>query len=271
MAVRKGWHVKDLRRTLRKQRWLIPVGQVTGVLSLGVLLTWLVVQRVGVGGSAVAVACLLLPALVALGFSGRLTEISAGGVTARFREASRQPVNNLTVKAERLISASKGQPLELDGWMAVHELDYLRPVVLELRLGRQYDPTPFAYYIRKLSASYPRFAFVVVVKESGEHVCHIAASLMLTWVGRDDWPSAEQLSRVNSFLIAVSDDHIKGLLRAREIRTETATQSTGLAEALRSMSGTADEALLVLDEKNHPYGILERTTAMTELILALAN
>lgn len=261
-----------LRQGLRKQRWLVPVGQVTGVLGLGVLLTWLVVQTIGVGGSAVAVTCLLLPALVALGFSGRLSEISAGGVTAKFREAGKQPVNNLTVKAEALVSASKGQAAELDSWMAIHELDYLLPVVLELRLGRQYDDTVFAFYIRRLSASYPRFAFVVVVKdESREHICHISAALMLTWVGQDDRPSAEQASRLDSFLSAVRNGHAKALLRTPEVRTETVTQRTRLADALRTMSSTADETLLVLDDQKRPYGILDRTTAISELILALAS
>src|SRR6266702_2705852 len=70
---------------LRKQRWLLSVVLVAAVLGLGVLLTWLVVERMGIHGGAVAVSCLLLPALVVLAFTGRLSEISAGGVTARFR------------------------------------------------------------------------------------------------------------------------------------------------------------------------------------------
>jgi len=56
------------------------------------VLTWLVVQRIGVGGSAVAVACLLLPALVALGFSGRLTGVPpAGSRIATMCPHERQP------------------------------------------------------------------------------------------------------------------------------------------------------------------------------------
>lgn len=256
---------------LSKQRWLIPVAQVTGVLGLGVLLTWLVVAKMGVRGSAVAVACLLLPALVGLGFSGRLSEISAGGVTAKFREAGKQPVNNLTVKAEACVHAMKGGAAELEAWMTVHAHDYLQPVVLELRLNQQYDSAVFAGYIRRLRASYPRFAFVVVVDESGAHICHISAALMQTWVGKDDWPSAEQLDRVTSFLLDVTHGYTKALLRIPEVRTETAIQSTRLADALRTMNSTADETLLVLDDQKRPYGILEQVSAISELILALAS
>jgi hypothetical protein len=250
---------------------LIPVVKVIGVLGLGVLLTWLVVKYMGIRGGAVAVTCLLLPALIALAFSGQLSEISAGGITAKFRKAGKQPVRGLMVKADAFASVGKGAPGQLRQWINEHADDRELPVILTVRLGEPYVGPIFRDYVDQLRESFTRFTFVVVLDQSGAHVCHISSQLVMAWAARRGDQFKENGQRIEQFLSHVSEADTGALLRTPGVRSETVTKSTKLTDALKIMNGAETDVLLVLDEQKHPRGILQLITALSEILLAMTS
>jgi hypothetical protein len=70
----------------RKARDLQAVLGAVMFIVLGIGVVWFVKNHVGIKGDAVLICVLLLPALLYLAISGRLSEISgSGGVGAKFR------------------------------------------------------------------------------------------------------------------------------------------------------------------------------------------
>ena len=250
---------------------LTPVVKIIGVLGLGVLLTWLVVKYMGIHGGAVAVTCLLLPALIALAFAGQLSEISAGGITAKFREAGKQPVKRLMVKADAIASVGKGAPRQLGQWINEHADDRELPVILTVRLGEPYVGPIFRDYVVQLSESFPRFNFIVVLDRSGAHICRISSQLVIAWAARHGDQFQENPQRIEQFLYHISEADTGALLRTPGVRRETVTKSTKLTDALKIMNGIETDVLLVLNEQRHPCGIIELVTALSEILVAMTS
>jgi hypothetical protein len=250
---RPEWQLADL---LLAVKILLTIG-------LGILITWIVVVGMGIHGDAIAIACLLIPPLVVLTFSGRLSEISAGGVTARFRKASRRPVRNLMARAiAPTLTVRKQSEQELHSWVAANEHNYQLPVVLSLRLGQSYDTGVFLTYLNLLSRTFPRFAFVAFLDQSGAHVCHTAPAIILARHAESDVELSWLLE-----LVQLSDT--VALLGTPGMQRRTVTSSTRLAKAIRRMKDNAEVKLLVVDSAGQPVGVLEQGSALSELVLSL--
>jgi hypothetical protein len=247
---------------------------ILAVLGLGVLIAWVVVDELGIHGGAVAVACLVIPLLVALTFSDRLSEISfgGGGVSAKFRDAAKRPVTTAVAAAVEPGSA----PIEkrsmewLDNWIEEHGNEYSLPVMLSLRQGEKYDENVFRYYVMKLNSIFPKFAFVVILDKFGSHVGHISPKVILA----SDNPNARvngQVSLISQLINNVWEGQTEALFKIYGMRRATVTSATQLAEALQIMKDLKVEELLVVNALNTPSGVLEQAAVLSQLVLELTS
>jgi hypothetical protein len=262
---------RTARRSAGRLDELIVVVEIVVTIGLGILTMWVVVVAMGIRGDAVAIACLVIPPLVALAFSGRLAEISAGGVTAKFRRTSRRPVRNLMARAiAPTLGVEKGSLAALENWIAANRQHSELPVVLSLRLGQNYDLPTFARYLWSLSNIFPRFAFVAILKPSGEHVSHISPERILRGRALNYGIVLEDDADLGNFLDMVKLGDIDELLRFPGMQRKTVTSSTRLAKAVRRMKNAGEAKLLVVDSADQPVGVLEQSAALSELVLSLA-
>ena len=66
-------------------------------LAFGLLTLWIMRSMLLMQQDAVLVAILLVPVIVYLILSGKLLEINAGGVSAKFNDAAQRPLFNMVV------------------------------------------------------------------------------------------------------------------------------------------------------------------------------
>jgi hypothetical protein len=238
-------------------------------LGLGVLTAWIVVDELGIHGVAVAVACLVIPLLVALTFSDRLSEISfgGGGVSAKFRDIARRPVKAAVIDAVEpgLAPIEKGSSERLTNWIAEHSYEYDLPVILSLRQGRNYDNGAFSDYVQRMSWAFPKFAFVTILDKSGSHVGHFSPKVIPQSSGD------ERMSLINQLLDSVREGRTEALFEIYGMRRETVTSATQLAQALRIMRDAQVEELLVVNSLNRPSGVLEQAAVLSQLVLELTS
>ena len=127
----------------------------------------------------------------------------------------------------------------------------------------------FLRYLRSLSNSFPRFAFVAILDRSGAHVCHAPPEAIFRRNALNQDIPLDRDRDLNSLLEAVRRGNVHELLRIPGMQRQTATSSMRLAKAIRRMKEAATAKLLVVDSANRPVGVLEQGVALSELILSL--
>jgi CBS domain-containing protein len=245
---------------------------VLAVLSLGIFMTWLVVVGLGIHGAAVAVTCLVLPAIAALAFSDHLSEITAGGFSAKFRKTAKRPVKTLMVSAvtPAYLPMRKGGLRDLDVWITHNAHNSLLPVVLTLELHEQYSAPVLQHYVAGLSRRFPHFAFVAVLDEQGRHLCHVEPSAILD-SPHDDTGGHPARSFAEELVRLIRDGQVQALYGLPSMRRETVRASASLKKALQLMRAAHSARLLVVDANNRPVGVLEQADALTELMLSVTG
>jgi hypothetical protein len=248
--------------------------EILAILGLGVLTAWVVVDELRIRGGAVAVACLVIPLLVALTFSDRLSEISfgGGGVNAKFRDAAKRPVKTAVSDAvePRLAPIEKRNIDWLDSWIAEHSYEYNLPVILSLRQGQKYDDFVFLQYVVRLNRTFPKFAFVAILDKSGSHIGHMSPKVILGSANYNVGIN-EGVPLINRILDDVRECRTEALFKIDGIRRETVTPATQLVQALRIMRDLRVEELLVVNSLNSPSGVLEQTAVLRQLVLELTS
>ena len=272
-AAERAWLARRFAALLYPPHAAGPI-EVLGVLVAGVFMAWFVDRIVGISGTAVAVACLVLPALVVLAFSGRLSEISVGGLSAKLREAERQPVSRLMVGEVLSVAGAitKGTLDELDRWIRRHQPDRQLPIILTLQLGAPYAYDVFRRYLDRLRRTFPNFMFVVVTDAQGGYLCHTRPA---AFVPPDRDIDIDRTfynpESVHRFLTDVREADASAVRRFPLMQQNATSMSTPLSEALANMRAGGDEALLVLDEQRHPRGVLEQVDALKALLAAVTS
>lgn len=235
-------------------------------LALGFVAVWLSKQVLDVEGEALFVFLILVPIVVYTVLSGRLSELRAGGLEAKFVSIVEQPVESASETIEPSVGemeiVAKAGARELQ--RQVHNLDQSVPIILTLTLGREgfYDREVWLRYMEALS-QYRNFKFVVLLDENSRFIAYIPSWAMLQLL------RMEALGR--EFVRIISDGDIRELSRYPGVVTKTiSTKSTNL-EALREMTAQNIEALVVIDEDRALRGIVEREQLLSRLLLGLAS
>jgi len=252
------------RQSLRRET----VGIVVTVLflALGFLSMWLSKEFLKLEGEAVLVFLLLVPIIVYTIFSGRLSELRAGGLEAKFVNVAGQSAEFASETIEpsvgemEVVAKEGARQLQRQ----LERLDESKPITLTLTLGKEgyYHREVWLRYMEALS-QYRNFRFVVILDHENKFVAYIPSWAML------------QILRMEAlgeeFVRHINEGEIRELRQYPGVVTRTiSTKSTNL-DALREMTAQNLEALIVIDEDQRLKGVVEREQILSKLLLGMAR
>jgi len=246
----------------RKDRDLQAVLGAVVFIALGIGVVWFVKNHVGIKGDAVLISVLLLPALLYLAISGRLSEISGpGGVGAKFRATGAAPVHGDIQPTIDLQEVPKGGP-QLLQTLRPHLADG-RPRVLTFKLDGTafFTPVMVREYMALLGAT--RGANLVAFVGADDRVHGYMRAERFAALVRAD-AAGEMVQRLNA------PDAAQQLALLPGVVTKSLTVGTSNTEALRIMTDYRLNVALIVDRDGHIAGVIERVQLISTMLLAAA-
>jgi len=238
-------------------------------LGLGFGAIYIVAQVADVKDGVVLAAVLIVPALLYLLLSGRVSDFKGpGGIEVRLSEVASQPIPmpnkdaaSGTLSYERVRAVERGRTESF--------LEHIRditpddPVVLTLTLGSgPIDGKAAADYARGLT-QFPRFRFVAIVDSHGKLISYMQESAFRHLVESDVVDTVALLSHIEHKDV--------GAVRAYPgMIVSSVTRRTSIAESLREMERLRTNALLVTQD-GRIDGIVERDHVANALLLSLVD
>ena len=242
------------------------VGASLMFVMLGLLFVWLAKRYLKLDGDAVLVALLVLPAVIYMIFSGRLSELKAGGLEAKFAGVAAAPVEPASESvagsvAEMQMVAKLGTG-ELK--RRLQRLDESKPITLTLTTGKDlyYDRSALRTYVEELSR-FRNFKFVIVLDHENRLVAYLPS-----------WALSQILKLEalgDEFVRMLNEDRIGELRQYPGIITHAISTSSNNVEALREMTRQNIEAVVVVDGDRRVRGVVEREQILSKLLLAMAR
>ena len=232
------------------------------VLGIGVII---VARAVGVTGEVTLVVLLVLPILIYFGTSGRISEFTAGGVSAKFAQttsASAWDGDDHIVSIEPTQEITKGGVSPYHFEQIRSRLEKEQSVTLTLTLGGSYQPKALLQYLDVLNTS-PDFKFVVFKDRQGQFVAYAPHWLLERILNQDELGY--------EFVDAINQNEAQKLLLYPGIIKNTITTKATNKDALTEMMNQGLEAILVIDENKQLKGIVEREQVLSRMMLALAK
>lgn len=230
-------------------------------LAAAIGAVWFVQSILGITGDAILVALLILPLVLYLALSGRVRELTAGDLSVKLNEVSREPVGQV---ASQYIAADIGP--QSDPTRPLMKTDPNRPHVVTLSQGGEtYKREDVLGRLRELAAMSP-VPLLIVLDDRERVLAYMTYRSALDVLQRAE--RGEQfIELVNSGDPDVFDDG--GGFSA--VRTETLPHTATNAEALSTMETTGLDTLVVIDQKGRFAGIVERDRVLSRMMLALVS
>lgn len=223
-------------------------------------------KYIGTIGDTVIITILLLPILIYLIFSGRLSGLKAGDLEAKFVDITVQSIEiaseTITPSVNDMVIVKKQGAREL--LKNIPELNKSKPIILTLILGTStsYFYESWFKYMEALS-QFNTFKFVVFLDKDKKFIAFITSRAIL------------QILRIeslgNEFINTLNDNKIQELkLFPGIVSTTISTMSTNI-EALSEMTKQNLDALIVIDKNLKLEGVVEREQLLSKLILGMAK
>ena len=251
---------------MNKQREGVNIALSILFLGLGFLSMWLAKIWFGLQGEAVYAVLLLAPLVVYAILSGRLSELKAGGLEAKFATIASQTVEITSETVEPSVDemsvVMKGGVRELR--IQFQNLDESHPIILTLILGRSgyYHRDALVDYMEAL-LQYRNFRFVVILDQENRFVAYLPSWTM--WQILRKGPLGEELVAI------INDGRLRDLQAFPGVVTRTITTRTNNLDALRELTSMNLEALVVIDENKHLKGVVLREQVLSKLFLGLSK
>ncbi|MGO7964705.1 hypothetical protein [Rhizobium ruizarguesonis] len=211
-------------------------------IPIAILLA-LILNYFQIGESTTFIALLLLPLGVWGIASGTISEISAGGVGLKFKEAADASVKTLPLTnfVEDFQAVEKGGLSAIEGF--TRNLEPGKPVALLLRLGRAgyYQPSAVALYLQALSSFDPELT-LVVVGENGKYAAAADGRAVINFL-TDQSDSFRAQAR---FREAIDFENASKLLTLPGFTDASIAADASNADALRMMDESLRKTLVVL-------------------------
>ena len=228
-------------------------------LAAGIFAVWFVQSVLEVEGDAILVAFLVVPLLLYLTLSGRVSEFAAGSLSVKLSEVGREPVGQV---ATQYVTADVG-PMR-DPHEPGVKTDPNRAQVVTLRPGRgDYERDEVLGHLKSIGAPVP---FLIVLDDRERVVAYMTFRSALDVLGREKRGDLF-IELVNGADPDAFDD--SGGFSA--VKTETLPHNATNAEALATMEETGLDALVVVDRKGRFEGIIERDRVLSRMMLALVS
>jgi CBS domain-containing protein len=257
---------KQQRLALLKAE-LAALGGALLFVALGFAAILLVAKVADVKDGTVLASLLILPALLYLLLSGRVSDLKGpGGLEVQLAKVANQtiPVAGhehdtaaLAFEAVRPVERGRAESF-LD---RVRNITPSDPVVLTLTMGSgPIDGTTAADYARGLT-QFPRFRFVAVLNDDGTLLCYMDESAFRHVIEADVVDAAALLHNI--------EHEVTGKVRGFSgMISTTVAPGASVADALRSMDEARTDALLVTED-GRIKGIVERDRLANALLLSL--
>ena len=234
-------------------------------LLLGFFAIWFSKMYLRIEGDALFVSLLLVPVAIYLILSGRLSEIKApGGLEAKFINTSKQSVEIAleVTSMEDIQVVPKGLARPQVIREKISHLDRLKPIILTLKLGKNYDRQAILQYIQGLS-QFQTFRFVVLLNQENKFEAYILSQAM--------WQILQNRVLGKEFVGHINNGEIWELLRYPGVIKETLTPETTNIEALSEMQRRNLGALLIVDKEKNLKGVVERERIVSKLLMSLTQ
>lgn len=267
--------IKEGEARYSRRRRRIPARELNALagallfVTLSLVAIYVVAQVAEVEDGAVLAALLIVPALLYLLFSGRVSELKGpAGLEVRLSEVANRtipvPGNDQSAGAlayEQVRAVEKGRKESF--LSAVRDITLEDPVVLTLTLGSGLiDGDAAADYARGLT-QFPRFRFVAILDSHGALVSYMEERAFRHVIEADITDAQELLNNIHQQNV--------GAVRAfTGMVVTTVTPGTRIVDALREMERLRLNALLVA-ENGRVKGIVERDRLANALLLSLVD
>jgi hypothetical protein len=256
---------------MTRERWAILAAVLT--LVVGVSLHWHFNKYNWAPQSTEFIALLTLPILIYVLVSGRLTELSGpGGWGAKFQtfqthvqaSVGKQDAGE---KAEILSDAEAIQVLtgpvqELSTLIADLDPRSSSATILEVGRPHHYKIEAIGQYLKALIAVGAPAYVVFVDAESGKFIGSTSAN-QLSALLADDGAAKE--------FIAKLEGQPRMFGRLGFLVTESLTSDDTNIAALQKFVSTHADALVIIEDRRKPIGVVDRNRLMTKLLLKLAS
>ena len=230
--------------------------------------------------AVLAAILLLVPVLIFLVLSGKLLEINAGGVSAKFNDAaqmrlfSKDDANAMPVEEEKVAIIMK------QGLAQLHEMlrsvGNSRYIVLTVTLNKgKYDGSELLVYLKALS-QHPNFTFLAILEPNGTLFGYLPVrqATQIIEFEEEIIEYEEKMKRRNQHtfgLVEAVNEGSKKQLLSYGLIEETAKPSDTNITALKLMT-KLNMSVLIMESDDHMIrGVIEREQVLSKLILALTK
>jgi CBS domain-containing protein len=236
-------------------------------VALGFAGIYIVAKVADVKDGTVLAALLIVPAVLYLLLSGRVSDLKGpGGLEVRLSEVANRPIplaadeqGGSAISMEGVQAVEKGRTESFLG--RIRGITPEEPVVLTLTLGSgPIDGAAAADYARGLT-QFPRFRFVAILDSHGKLISYMDESAFRHVIEADVIDAQELLTNIEH-------QNVDAVRAFPGMVVSTVTPRTSIANALRKMERVRINALLVTED-GHIKGIVERDRLANALLLSL--
>jgi CBS domain-containing protein len=242
------------------------IGMAVGSLAIGLMVLWLAQYVLDSAESSVLIALIVLPLLVYLATSGKLSEFKGpGGIEAKFAQAAAESVS----AASETVAYDDPQVVAKEGVRTLlerkaKEIDESKPIVMTMTIGgqAQYNPQDVEQYMNVLS-QFRNFRFVVFTDDQEAFIAYMPSFALKQLLKVPDLAS--------EFLSSVNQGQIAQVLRYPGVDKKTISTKSTNAEALREMLDKNIDALVIIDDARKLRGVVEREQVLSRMMLSLVR
>lgn len=243
------------------------IASAIGTLVVGIIVVYVMKMYLALEGDNLFVSLLLIPVVIYLVLSGRLSELRAGGFEMVFNQALKETVmpspSSIELPIDPLEAVEKGgySPLQ-ETMRRLSSFRDTKPVTLTLNLGRGYFDEAILLYISSLS-QFPSFKFVVLLNEINKVVGYFLVNTFLQIIQNDDISQR--------FISSIRNADLEELNNFPGIITETVSPNASNIEALEILQKGDYDALLVVDDNRNLRGVVQRDKIIGNMLLSMAS
>lgn len=198
-------------------------------------------------------------------FTGLGTNLT--GLETKFTKGATEPVSAVSETIEP--SVDEMDVVFKEGIRGLQErrreLNETQPIVMVMVPGRgkdYYNRQSVIEYIKNLS-QYRNFKFIVFVDDNNQFVAYMPSWAIKGLLG------LEKLG--GEFINVINEGRLAALYRYPGVVRKAINIQYTNVEALREMTEQNLEALVVVDEKDHLKGVIEREQVLSRMMLALTK
>lgn len=207
--------------------------------------------------------------------SGKLLEINAGGVSAKFNATAEESVfskdefNARPLEVKKIEVTRKGGFDELTEAIQSNSTSTFIVLTVMLRKERYYYANILLEYLKRLS-KFQDYLFFVILDQDNKVFAYLTSRKAILILERE-MQLNEALPQDRDRFVTALNKGLKDVLRGYELVTTTVKASDTNIFALEKMTELNIDALIVTDENDKLKGVVERVQLLSKLLLAIAK